>query len=320
MLSLPYGEDLCGRGVSPCDFDNDGLQEIYVSNYRLDENLLWDFRDGMFVNIAESAGVNGVLVDGYYGHTIGSAWADFDNDGDLDLFCANLAHPRYIKFSNKSMCYINNNDSERFSDIRFDLGFKFEETHSDPVWFDYDLDGEQELYITSIYPNRRSFLYTRTTVDGGDKRSYTDITYEAGVRVFNGWGTAVADFDNDGDIDLFVCSGSGVRLFENKTNTGGEKNFIQLKFERGACPKLCEAGIRGILRGDDGSIQVREVVLGRGTTSQDSVTMYFAAPNPGIEYHLTIILPGSDRDRDREEISIPGIPPGTILNWTLPQK
>ncbi|MDD3627370.1 MAG: VCBS repeat-containing protein [bacterium] len=310
-LVPPYGEDLCSRGVSPCDFDYNGIQEIYISNYRLDENLFWDYQEGRFVNIADDLGINGILVDGYYGHTIGSAWNDFDNDGDMDLFCANLAHPRYIKFSNKSMAYLN--DNGKFIDKRPEYQIKFEETHSDPVWFDYDLDGNTELYITSIYPNRRSFFYGRADSDDGDNNPiFKDLTYESGVRVFNGWGTGVSDFDNDGDVDLFVCSGSGVKLFENLTNTGSEKNFIQVRFIRGESPKICEAGIRGVLTDDLGEIQIREVVLGRGTTSQDSPVLFFAANKKDKRYNLILILPVT-----REEIKIGNILPGDIIYFNL---
>ena len=102
--------DLCGRGVSPCDYDRDGDMDIFVSNYRLQENFLWENRRGEAVNAALLRGVAGTETDGWWGHTIGSAWADWDNDGDWDLFSANLAHPRYITFSDRSMLYRNDGD------------------------------------------------------------------------------------------------------------------------------------------------------------------------------------------------------------------
>ncbi|MBI5755348.1 MAG: VCBS repeat-containing protein, partial [Nitrospirae bacterium] len=97
-------EKMCGRGVNWGDYDNDGDPDIYVANYRLDPNFLWrNNGDGTFTNVAMEAGVEGNEEEGYYGHSIGAEWGDYDNDGDLDLFVSNLAHPRYIGISNKSM-------------------------------------------------------------------------------------------------------------------------------------------------------------------------------------------------------------------------
>ncbi|MBD3278273.1 MAG: hypothetical protein GF388_08240, partial [Candidatus Aegiribacteria sp.] len=64
-------QDLCGRGVSPCDFDCDGDMDIFVSNYRLQENFLWENEMGMAVNTALELGVAGIETDGWWGHTIG---------------------------------------------------------------------------------------------------------------------------------------------------------------------------------------------------------------------------------------------------------
>ncbi|MEN8208301.1 MAG: VCBS repeat-containing protein, partial [Candidatus Fermentibacteria bacterium] len=72
---VPFLEKhLCGRGVSPCDFDLDGDIDIFVSNYRLQENFFWENIDGDAVNSALRCGIAGVNVDGWWGHTIGSAW------------------------------------------------------------------------------------------------------------------------------------------------------------------------------------------------------------------------------------------------------
>ncbi|MBM3323860.1 hypothetical protein FJY69_10340, partial [candidate division WOR-3 bacterium] len=156
-ITPPYGKDLAGRGVNWADFDDDGDQDCFVSNYRLCENFLWvNNADSTFTNRAGELGVSGDEVNGWYGHTIGAAWGDFDNDGDLDLFTADLAHPRYIEFSNRSRLYENQGPTAypRFRDRRAELGIRFEETHSDPAWADVDNDGDLDLYITSIYEGR----------------------------------------------------------------------------------------------------------------------------------------------------------------------
>ncbi len=264
----PFNEDRAGRGVNWADYDNDGFPDIFVSNYRLQENFLWHNNgDGTFSNIASLLGVAGIEVNGWFGHTIGSDWGDYDNDGYLDLITANLAHPRYIEFSNRTMLYKNNGPKNQweFTDVRLQSGIKFEETHSDPAWADVDNDGDLDLYITSIYEGRRSFLYENL---GNSK--FKDITWLAGVRVFNGWGCAFSDFDNDGDLDLVVGSGSGVKLFRND---GNKNNFLKLKV---IGIKSNRAGIGTRIKVIQGKkSQIREIQGGKGTTSQNSLIVHF---------------------------------------------
>ena len=205
-LDIP---ERAGRSVTVCDYDMDGDVDVYVSNYRLQENFFFVNEHGKLIEKAEEMGVAGREVDGWWGHTIGSDFGDVDGDGDFDLITANLAHPRYIEFSNMTMVYIN--EDGRFMDRRKELGIKYEETHSFPLLWDFDGDGDLDLYITSIYPKRRSFLYENRN------GKFYDVTYPAGVRVYNSWGVACGDLDRDGDPDLVVGSSEGVRVFKNES-------------------------------------------------------------------------------------------------------
>ncbi len=237
-IQTRYNDSLnaqAGRGIAPADYDNDGVQEILVCNYRLDRNFLFDYnpQTGKFTDIAALEGLAGSNIDGWYGHTIGAAWGDFDNDGDLDLFMCNLAHPRYIEFSDISMllrndgrtsCTIDGRTIEytQFTDVTKEAGITYDELHSDPNWFDADNDGDLDLFMTSIYQNDRSYLY-RNNGDG----TFTDITWLSGCRTYNGWGNAVADIDLDGRLDLCVGSGSGVKLYRNVTQNNKRSIFVK---------------------------------------------------------------------------------------------
>ncbi|MHC4600160.1 MAG: FG-GAP-like repeat-containing protein, partial [Planctomycetota bacterium] len=205
----------CGRGVVWGDVDGDGDPDLHVSNYRLNPNFLFlNQGDATFEEVAEARGVRGVPIRGYYGHTIGSVFGDVDNDGDLDLFQANLAHPRFIEFSDQSFLLMNGGaPGFAFTDRRRASGIRFEETHSDPLFADFDNDGHLDLYVTSVYEGRKSFLY-RNRGDG----SFQDVTWFAGVRADNGWGCAASDVEGDGDLDLVVCASGGPRLFLNRGN------------------------------------------------------------------------------------------------------
>ncbi len=276
----PYGIDLAGRGVNWGDYDDDGYQDCYVSNYRLCEDFLWhNLKDGRFENVAGQEGVSGDEVSGWYGHTIGSTWGDYDNDGDLDLFTADLAHPRYIEFSNRSRLYQNLGPkaSPRFTDRRADAGIRYEETHSDPAWADVDNDGDLDLYVTSIYEGRRSFLYENkgfaSKPDIAKRRAtFSEVTWLSGTRCYNGWGCAFSDFDNDGDVDLVVGSGSGVKLFRNDTENGN--NWLKVKVV-GTKANRAGIGCRVTVIERNKRRQMREVEGGKGTMSQNSLTQLF---------------------------------------------
>ncbi len=321
----PFGDHLSGRGVNWGDYDNDGDLDIFVSNYRLQEDFLWrNEGDGTFTNVAPALGISGTETDGWWGHTIGSEWGDFDNDGDLDLVCANLAHPRYIEVSDMTMLYENTWRRLRpagqpqsqtgvpgragpFVERRARSGIKFAETHSDPAWGDVDADGDLDLFITSIYPDCGSFLYRN---DGRGK--FEDITYLAGVRSFNGWGCAFADYDLDGDLDIAVGSGDGFRLFRNDGLAGGGRrrhgdgnpnHWIAVKAV-GTGTNASGIGARiAVKRGE--RIQIREVEGGKGTTSQHSLTAFFGLGDWGrpvdVEVRFlggeTVVLEGIEPDR-----------------------
>jgi enediyne biosynthesis protein E4 len=81
------------RGVTACDFDQDGDLDIYASNYRLKPNLLRvNDGAGTFRNRAAEFNAAATSVGFPGGHSIGAAWGDFDADGLFDLFAGNFAH------------------------------------------------------------------------------------------------------------------------------------------------------------------------------------------------------------------------------------
>jgi Tfp pilus assembly protein PilF len=260
-------EAMCGRGVIWSDLNGDGWQDILVSNYRLDPNFLWlNQGNGSLVDVAETAGVQGHEVDGAYGHSIGSVSGDLDGDGDFDLFTSNLAHPRHIDISDQSMVLINNGESfPKFVDHFSGSGLAFDETSADPLLFDVDNDGDLDLYITSVYRTRPAHLYIN---DG--KGRFVDQTWLSGSGVTNGWGAASADYDGDGRLDLLVASPEGVRLLHNE---GGCQNWLAIRVDDHNCNRYGVGGKVLITYG--GQSQVREIAAGRGSGSQDALTVHF---------------------------------------------
>ncbi|MBI5779042.1 MAG: VCBS repeat-containing protein [Planctomycetes bacterium] len=327
-------KNMCGRGVNWGDYNNDGWLDIFVSNYRLNPDFLWKNNgNGTFTNVAREVGVEGKPVNNAYGHTIGSEWADYDNDGNLDLFQANLAHPRYITFSNMSYLLHNNGASRcpegirgaplvsigapeyHFTECRRESGIRYEETHSDAAWGDFDNDGLLDLYIASCYPNVPSFLYRQSP-----KGKFTDVTWLTGTRATDTWGCTWADYDNDGDLDLMVCEQGKVHLFRNEmiSNTviasepkGGARqshNWLEVKLVGKDCNKSA-IGARLILKtkpqgeipiislsvlnkpGRSSQQYMREVEGGKGAGNQNSLVQHFGLGDYNGKLDLSVRWP-----------------------------
>jgi len=298
-------EPMCGRGVATGDFDEDGDTDLYVANYRLDPDFLLINEDGILVNRARARGVEGECDEGYFGHGIGPAFGDLNGDGHLDLVVGNLAHPRYIGFSDVTRIFLSSGPPDfTFQDTFRESGIRYEETHSNASLGDVDLDGDLDLYLTSIYKGRKSFLYLN---DGAAK--FNDATWMAGVRADNGWGSAFGDVDLDGDLDLIVGSGSGIRFYRNQGPTGG---FVGLTLNGGAGLNGSAIGTRVTLTGA-GTAQVREISGGTGTGCQNAPSLRFGVGAEQGPFTLSIHWPDGRIQR------ILGISPGRFYRLTAGQ-
>ncbi|HIA02215.1 MAG TPA: VCBS repeat-containing protein [Myxococcales bacterium] len=111
------------RGMAPADYNNDGHMDLLVTDYRLHRNMHWKNNgDGTMTNVGKYSKLEGNMdaTGGMfaYGHSIGASWGDFDLDGYLDVFIANLAHPRFFTFSDKQTLYLNDGAADpRFLDM-----------------------------------------------------------------------------------------------------------------------------------------------------------------------------------------------------------
>lgn len=287
-IETPY----CGRGVATADYDDDGDLDLYVSNYRLQPNLLFrNDGEGKFANVGDKLGVHGVRqpADGrYFGHTIGSVFGDVDGDGDLDLFAANLAHPRFVAqgFSNLSMLYIRSGSANELQlvDERRERGIRFQETHSDPALVDFDNDGDLDLAISCVYEGVPTALYQN------DGRGYfAPVTFASRAVAFNGWGQSWFDFDGDGDLDWFVASNSGCRLFRNR---GNDHHWLGVRLVGKRANRFgIGARVRVETLGEDPRVFVRELTSARGTTSQDGEVLHFGLGDYAGRVRITVRWP-----------------------------
>ena len=164
------------------DYDNDGDPDLYLVNYLSPNRLLRNDGAGGFTDVTGG----GPLGDAGPGQ--GAAWADYDGDGDLDLYLVNYGKPNKL-FHNDGGGVFSDATSGPLADNGWGLA---------AAWGDYDGDGDPDLYITNDGPNRL------LRNDGGG--AFTRI---AGLVIEDsgpGQGAAWGDYDNDGDLDLYVAN------------------------------------------------------------------------------------------------------------------
>ena len=264
-LTYPYSV----YGVLWNDWNNDGHQDIYVSNYHLYPNQLWANQgDGTFVDVAEdvNAAFDGIesghpLLTG--GHSYGGDFGDFDNDGDMDLYVANLAHPREHPWSDPSQFLVNQGPPDyRFYPETEQRGFLYDEGDFNATFADFDHDMDLDLAIASIYPNHYSRLYRN------DDGTFLDVTHEAGLQRHDTVSLVWADFDTDGDLDIVIEDA----VFEN--TVGQDRSWVQLELE-GTTSNRDALGARVTLTAG-GDTQMRDVRgPGAHVNAQSSRVVHF---------------------------------------------
>lgn len=262
---LEHDIPTCGRGVIWTDLDNDGRQDLFVSNYRLNPNLYWKNMGSTFADQALNLGIQGTDHHGSFGHSISSVSADFNHDGRLDLFTTNLTHPRYYDSMDQSTLFLQREKNRRAGFVPTRQEIQYTDTSADAAVADVDNDGDLDLYVSAIYPKAEGRLYLN---DGSGQ--LTDVTWASGTLTTNSWGVAFGDYDNDGDSDLVVAGKSGVRLFRNDTH---RFKSLTVSIKDPVCQRQ---GIGARIRVSTGNrSQLREIHAGKGTGTQDSYKLLF---------------------------------------------
>ena len=280
------GQPQASRGIAPADHNDDGYVDVLVTNYRLNPNLHFEsLGDGTLANVGFASTLAGKFGgNGYFGHSIGAAWGDIDHDGDLDLFVANLAHPRFITFSQKAALYVNPGGANAvFEDVTGIAGIRYLETPSNPNFFDYDNDGDLDLFFTCVYPDRTSQLYRN---DGF--LLWTEQSYSAGLRVYDGWGSAVGDFDRDGDLDILNKAGQ----YHRNRNTSGRGAVYVRPVGAGAGMTNRDGIGARVTATIDGRLVMRERFGAHGTGVQDSPWLHIGLGSQ-TQADLTVLFPAT---------------------------
>jgi len=191
-----------------CDYDNDGDLDLFVTNWAQVNILYRNNGNGTFVI------VNTVDFSRDTGNSIGCSWADYDNDGDFDLFVVNSFEDNFL--------YRNNGDAT-FTKILNNVIISNTDFLCSSSWGDIDNDGDQDLFITNWDENPSKLFINNG--DGTFKRQTTgNIVSDNKHSVGSSWG----DYDNDGDLDLAIANDGGQDnlLYQNN---GNNKNWLNVK-------------------------------------------------------------------------------------------
>ena len=270
-------------GASFGDYDGDGFADLMVTNYvdfhlndlpgfgnapnckyrgidvqcgprglrGAGDSLFRNNGDGTFTDVSKAAGVSD--PDGYYGMSV--IWADFNNTGRPDIYVANDSTPKFL---------YKNLGNGKFKDIGLQSGTAVSEDGSEQASMgiavgDYLHTGRPALYVTN-FSDENDLLYR----NDGDW-NFTEVSYPSGAALpslpYVKWGTAFADLDNDGWLDLITVDGhvypqvdslpSGATYREPKLLQMNQKDGTFCDASDQAGPALMEKRVsRGLAVGD----------------------------------------------------------------------
>lgn len=222
-----------GIGAVSGDLDGDGTTDIYIVRgaYPYGLNVLYaGKKDGGFADVTDIAGVasrkNGIF----------SVLGDYDLDGDLDMFVANWGVNTLYKNDSAPGCM-------SFKDVTDEAGLGGEGRSWSAVFSDFDGDSLPDLFVCQGGPGTKDT--SRLYVNRGVK--FEDVTGKAGLSGISSMGAVSADFDSDGDQDLFVASFDGQdRLFIND----GKGNFTDRTAASGIDSSRSVGAAAGFVDGD----------------------------------------------------------------------
>lgn len=278
------------------DYDNDGLPDLFLP-VRLGDNILYHNNgNGNFTKVTTGE----IVSDG--GDSWCASWGDYNNDGYLDLFVANLDQANFL--------YQNNKDGSFMKITAGDVVTEDAPSRS-CAWSDFDNDGDLDLFVANSGTSV-NFLYENNSGELAKVTGSIVVSEPSDSR-----GASWADYDNDGDLDLFVTNRNRRNfLYRNEGGnsfTDIESSFIttQSRSSRGSgWADFDNDGDLDLFVANSGN-QVNSIFLnnGDGSFTLDSGVMDIVA------HHSTIGCGWGDFDRDGDlDLKIANFEIGGIEN------
>ena len=275
-VAASAGDTSWSMGCAAADYDNDGWPDLLVADDSTPNLLFRNRRDGRFAEDALMAGV-AYSGEGVTQGCMGAAWGDYDNDGRFDLFVTNFADEYNALYRNEGSGF--------FADVSFIAGIgaaPAELVSWGTGFFDYDNDGDRDLFVANghTYPQadlprvNSSYEQANSLFENREGR-LVEVSAAAGPgfalrRVSRG--TSFADYDGDGDIDLFILNLNGPPTLLR--NDGDHGNHYLLVRAVGTASNRDGIGARVIISAG-GQTQHAEVQSGGSYLSHNDLRLHF---------------------------------------------
>ncbi|MFO0908195.1 MAG: FG-GAP-like repeat-containing protein [Isosphaeraceae bacterium] len=225
-----------GKGSDWGDYDDDGDLDLYVSNLGQPNRLYRNNGDGTFTDVAEELGVFEPI------HSFACWWWDYDNDGRLDLwvnpYSGNLneivkSHLGLATTGERPRLFHNEGPGKPFRDVTKEAGLWRVVIPMGSNFGDLDNDGLLDIYLGTGRPPYK-YLVPNVMFKNVDGSRFEDVTTSTGTgHLQKGHGVAFADWDQDGDSDVFLEAGGAVPgdragniLFQNP---GHGRHWVNLR-------------------------------------------------------------------------------------------
>lgn len=287
-IANPAGK---GLGVAFGDIDQDGYPDVYVANDGVRNFLYRNKRNGTFVDIAYSAGV-GFDGNGRPQAGMGTEIADYDGDGLPDIFVTNFSEELNTLYRNLGkLLFEDVSESVGLGSGLIPLGFGTK-------LFDYDNDGDLDIYVTNghvvdnveLYHPHLSYRQKDLLYENAGGR-FRDVSASSGpaFRISHvGRGAATGDYDNDGDLDIIVADCGGPPILMR--NEGGNQNQWLAVRARGRESNRFGVGSRLRVTAG-GRTQLREISMSGSYLSSSDSRLYFGLGREPRAARLEVLWP-----------------------------
>jgi hypothetical protein len=268
------------RAATFGDFNNDGHPDLYIGNYFLERDELYlNDGNGYFTDISPQKKLD--LTKTGSQHGCGVSWCDYNNDGNLDVMVARIAHSRFVKqYDHRgSVLYRNEGPPNyNFTDLTGQYndypgqiapcGLEYEDYHSSAAFADVNNDGLPDLLLKTYNPARYISFYEQQ-----EDHTFKMKRFEYGLDKLDcyGAGQVWLDINNDGKLDLAMYNQNKISLYQNTIHNGN--NSVELDLQCTSGNKFA-IGARAYVH-SQGKQFMRELTCGQDETVQFPNRLHF---------------------------------------------